>query len=148
MPIKGSSINAIDSSPSNKLHKYLRLRIIAGLIITSSLIGSATIFLLYSSQTKQLETELSLEIELQTIALESELSRLQNIATQITSRTYIREKLEEYLQEKVELEALINISRPILADAMQKTDDVVGINRLDNDGKPLIQVGDPIPNTL
>ena len=121
---------------------------IAGLIITSSLIGSATIFLLYSSQTKQLETELSLEIELQTIALESELSRLQNIATQITSRTYIREKLEEYLQEKVELEALINISRPILADAMQKTDDVVGINRLDNDGKPLIQVGDPIPNTL
>lgn len=148
MPIKDSSTAAVDSSLPNKLHKYLRLRIIAGLIITSSLIGSATIFLLYSSQTKQLETELSLEIELQTIALESELSRLQNITTQITSRTYIREKLEKYLQEEIELEALINLSRPILADAMQKTDDVVGINRLDNDGNPLIQVGDPIPNTL
>lgn len=114
----------------------------------SSLIGGATIFFLYASQTKQLETELSFEIELQTIALESEFSRLQNLTTQVTSRSRIRQELEKYLQNEINLETLIDFSVPKLIDAMQLTDDMVGITRLDTQGTPLIQVGDPIANAL
>lgn len=144
MKEKSFSNSPVDPSQSARLHQRLGFQVILGLILTNLLIGAASTVMLYRSQAEQLETELLFQVELQATALEAEISRLKNIATQIASRTSIRLELERYNQQQTSLESLIAFSTPKLADAMRSTPDVKGISRLSNDGKLLIQVGAPI----
>ena len=121
------------------------LRVLAGLVITSLLIGIIFTFLIYQSRAEQLKAELLFKTELQSVALESEISRLRNLTAQITSRSRIRQELEKYQQGLVDLQSLISFSVPKLADAMRLVPDMLSISRLDTNGKLLIQAGDVIP---
>ncbi|MGR9073919.1 MAG: PAS domain S-box protein [Gammaproteobacteria bacterium] len=112
------------------------------------MIGLILTFLLYRSYTKHLEKDFLIAIELQTAALSTELSRLKNIAAQVTSRTRVREELEKYNEGRIDLESLSAFSGPMLTDAMRLTPDIVGIGRLDAEGNFLFQAGAPIPVEL
>lgn len=138
----------IDHAASNKIHKRLWVSVLAGIFASSLLIGILTVTLIYRSHSKQLQETLLFNLELQTEALNSELLKLKNLSTQITSRTHIRHKLEQYLQGQTDLDALIEFTKPNLFEALNKTPSIVGITRLDSKGKQLLQVGIEIPQTI
>ncbi|MBL3598993.1 MAG: PAS domain S-box protein [gamma proteobacterium endosymbiont of Lamellibrachia anaximandri] len=145
---KDSSIPPKDPLLAGKRLRQLRLRVVLGMLITSILIGTVSTLLLYRSQAEQLEAAILFEVALQKTAIRSEISRLKNLAAQITSRSRIRQELEKYQNGQIGLEALNAFSRPKLADALRLAPDMVGISRLGNDGRLLIEVGEAIPESL
>ncbi|RLJ17882.1 hypothetical protein DJ030_12815 [bacterium endosymbiont of Escarpia laminata] len=145
---KTSSTPPIDPLLAGKRLKQLRLRVVLGMLITSILIGTVATLLLYQSQAEQLETAILFEVALQKTAIKSEISRLKNLAAQITSRSRIRQELEKYQNGLIGLDALNAFTRPKLADALRLAPDMVGISRLGNDGRLLIEVGEAIPKSL
>ncbi len=143
--VKNNSEPLIYQTISNRLHRRLWLYVTVGILITSMLIGSFFIVMTYRFQSKQLKQELLFNLDLETVALQSELTNLKNLVMQFTSRSHIRQELEKYLLGEISLENLIEFSKPKLVDAMQYTPEVIAINRLDKQGKLLIQVGEMIP---
>ncbi len=148
MPRKNLSTSPASLNKSNNLHKRLQRNVVAGLVITSLVIGLISSILLYRSQAEQLKTELLFKMELQAVVIESEITRLKNLTTQITSRSRIRQELEKYLRNEVSLHSLNSFSSSRLADAMNIAPGMVGISRLDSKGILLIQVGAPAPKQL
>lgn len=148
MSAKDSYTLPVDPVPTNKLLNRLQLRVINGLSIISIIIGIIATSHLYRIQSKQLETELFFQVEQQALIIDSEITRLRNIATQITSRSHIRQQLEKYLFNEISLDELEKFSIPILNDARHQATEIVGITRLDASGVPLIHVGTPIPVAL
>ncbi len=132
---------------SNQVHKRVRLMAVLGTLLTSCVIGGIATLMLYTSQVETLRKQLFFSIELEATALEAELSRLGNIASQVTSRTRIRQELERYNGGKIGIQALTNFTAPKLADAMHSNSDVLGITRLSRDLTPLLSVGSEIPST-
>lgn len=57
--------------------------------------------------------------------------RSKDVAWQITSRSRIRQELEEYNQGRVSLEEVNTFTEPKLKDAMNMSKDIIGILRLD-----------------
>ncbi len=145
---KTSSTPPIDPLLSGKRLRQLRLRVVLGMLITSILIGTVSTLLLYRSQAEQLETAILFEVALQKTTIKSEISRLKNLAAQITSRSRIRQELEKYQNGLIGLDALNAFSRSKLTDALRLAPDMVGISRLGNDGRLLIEVGEAIPKSL
>ncbi len=72
------------------------------------------------------------------------LSRARDTALQVTSRTQIRKKLAAFNRGEVPLDELVEFSGPKLADAMNLSEDMVGITRLDEGGTAVIEVGRPV----
>lgn len=142
------SLPGLDSKGADELLRKLRLRLVIGLVLTGLLLGGLVAAFLYFSHARQLEQALFYNAELQTLALESKLERLRDIAAQITSRSRIRLELERYRDGAISGAELAGFSRPKLADAMAGTEDVVGITRLDPDGNVLVEVGETIPGEL
>jgi len=145
---KNPSTPPIDRLLAGKRLKQLQLRVVLGMLITSILIGTVSTLLLYQSQAEQLETAILFEVALQKTAIKSEITRLKNLAAQITSRSRIRQELEKYQNGLIGLDALNAFSRSKLADALRLAPDMVGISRLGNDGRLLIEVGEAIPKSL
>ncbi len=145
---KTPSIPPTDPLLAGKRLKQLRLRVVLGMLVTSILIGTVSTLLLYRSQAEQLETAILFEVALQKTAIKSEISRLKNLAAQITSRSRIRQELEKYRNGLIGLDALSAFTRPKLTDALRMAPDMVGISRLGNDGRLLIEVGEAIPESL
>jgi hypothetical protein len=92
----------------------------------------------YRFQSKQFEQTLLFNLGFETIALQSELENLKNLVMQISSRSRIREELEKYLIGEVDVEQLIEFSKPKLLDAMGQCAEMIAINRLDKQGNMLI----------
>ena len=116
-----------------------------GILLASFLIGGVATVLLYRIQTGTLLDQLFFSIELETAALEAELSRMSNIAGQITSRTQIRQELERHNRGEISTQALKDFTVPKLADAMRSNGDVLGIARLSHEMTPILGVGSDIP---
>ncbi len=142
---KTTSISPTDPAQAERLHRRLRFLISAGLLLASFLIAVITSLIVYRLHLARLESEARFNVELKADALEAELSRLMNIAGQITSRTWVRQQLKKYYHGEIDRESLATISRPILADAMRLAPEVVSISRLSVNGELLVEVGDPIP---
>ena len=121
---------------------------VLGILMTSFVIGGIATALLYRAQTDNLRNQLFFSIELQSAALEAELARLHNIASQITSRTRIRQELERHNRGEISRRALADFTTPKLADGMHSDSDILGIVRLSTDLQPLVSVGADIPSEL
>ena len=68
--------------------------------------------------------------------------RAMDIAIQITSRTRIRQELEKYNNKKIPLTQLKAFTEPKLSDAMNMSEEIIGITRLDSLGKIVAQCGE------
>jgi len=132
---------------SKQVHKRVRLMAVLGILLTSFVIGGIATLMLYTSQVDTLRNQLLFSIELEAAALESELARLGSIASQVTSRTRIRQELERYNGGEIGIQALTDFTTPKLSDAMHSNNNVLGITRLSRDLTPLLSVGSEIPST-
>ncbi len=148
MPQSPEQTAPAKAAPTDFVERRVRLMAFLGILLTSSIIGGIATALLYKSHTNSLTSQLFFAIELQTAAIETELARLNNIATQITSRTQIRLQLERFQRHEISRQMLIDFSVPKLADAIASDDDILGVTRLSPQLQPLVEVGQPIPASL
>ncbi|OAB56931.1 hypothetical protein AY600_11390 [Phormidium willei BDU 130791] len=73
------------------------------------------------------------------------LSRLTDIAMQVTSRTRARQELEAYNRGELEREPFVTSNQQILGDALDQSPEILGITRLDVNNNLAVQVGQTIP---
>ena len=137
-----------ETEASEQIQKRVRMMAVLGILMTSFVIGGIATALLYRAQADTLRNQLFFSIELQSAALEAELARLDNIASQITSRTRIRQELERHNRGEIGRRALADFTTPKLADGMHSDSDILGIMRLSVDLQPLVSVGADIPAAL
>jgi len=88
------------------------------------------------------ELELVHKAQNYALTIDQYLYRITDTTLQITSRSRIRDLLEEYNQGLVSHEELVSFSRPKLADALKLSADNVGMTRLDVEGNVAIEIGD------
>ena len=69
------------------------------------------------------------------------LLRAEELAGQITSRTRIRQELEKFNRGEITLDGLVRFTAPKLKDALQRSNEVMGITRLDARGRVVLSLG-------
>ncbi len=117
----------------------------AGIFIVGVIVALVSIVPFYTNLKRDQERNLQFALTTRTMAVEEYLSRVKDVAVQVTSRTKAREKLEKYNQGQVTLDELVNFSTAILTDSLNHSKEIVGISRLDRQGELAIQVGLPVP---
>ncbi len=135
-------------SSSDKLQKKIILFSAAGIFIISLIVAAVSIIPLYQQLISEQEKNLVFASTTKTMAIEEFLTRSKDIATQITSRTKIRQKLEAYNAGKISLEGLLPFTRKGLGDALSGSEEVLGITRLDGKAQRVIQLGVDIPESI
>ncbi len=130
---------------SQQLQKSILVYSTAMLLVMGAIIAGVSIVPLYSSLKKDQHRNLLFDLKTRTLAIDEYLSRAKDIALQISSRTQVRNQLEAYNRGEMTPEALVRFSQPILTDALNQSQEVVGISRLDPTGKLVVQVGLAIP---
>ena len=80
--------------------------------------------------------------------VESFLEKASETAKQITSRSRIREFLEKYNDNQIDISTLNKFSAPKLRDAMNLSEFTVGISRLDKHGRLAVEVGLSVPESF
>jgi diguanylate cyclase (GGDEF)-like protein/PAS domain S-box-containing protein len=118
---------------------------VVGLVLTSLFVGGLATWLLHKAQTGRIDHGLHAALQLQAAALGAEISQLQNIAVQVTSRTRIRQELERHLAGSTTLQAFRQFTGPKLHDALKATDAGIGVTRFSVNGSTLVEVGQVIP---
>ena len=83
-------------------------------------------------------------VELTAMAVNEWGRRVMDIAVQVTSRTRIRQELEKYNNKEISLTQLKTFTEPKLSDAMNMSEEIIGITRLDPLGNVVAQCGENI----
>ena len=129
--------------------KRMQKSVIAYSALGICAIGLIVSFISISSfyqQLKELEkTNLLQTVDARSIAVDEYLSRLKDIAQLITSQTEAREQLEAYSNGDVKRQKLTRFSGITLNNAMQTSELVDGIVRIDAKGESIVSVGLQIP---
>jgi diguanylate cyclase (GGDEF)-like protein/PAS domain S-box-containing protein len=127
----------------------LQQRIVAfallGVLITGVAVGLATAIPAYNAAKEAVERLSDYQVRLEAMALNQYLTRLGDMAMQVTSRSVIRDKLELYNQHRLPLSELQSFTAAKLEDALRQHPDAEGITRLDAAGAVVVQVGTPVP---
>ncbi len=125
------------------------LRFAAGaFIVIGMAIGLVSSWPLYNEMKKNNERQLMRAVADKKLAIQEFLDGAKDSAMQVTSRTAIREKLEEYYAGTALLGELSAFTESKLLDAIGRSSLIVGISRLDRNGNPIAHVGDSIPQQL
>lgn len=85
-------------------------------------------------------------VETRAMAINEWARRARSLALQITSRTRIRQELEKYNNNKITLDQLRSFTEPKLADAMNLSQEIIGIIRLDINGQEVASCGVKLPS--
>lgn len=129
--------------------KRMQKSIIAYSALGICAIGLIVSFISISSFYQKLkdlaENNLVQTVDARGIAVDEYLSRLKDIAQLITSQTEAREKLEAYSNGEVKREELTRFTGITLNNAMQTSELVDGIVRIDANGESIVRVGLQIP---
>jgi signal transduction histidine kinase/CheY-like chemotaxis protein len=133
---------------NSDFHHWKRRIIIyslAGILVSGLLITLIGILPLYFSLRNYREQTLMQQFTVRTLLAEEVITKVNDIAFQITSRSALRNKLTEYNRGETDLETLREFSFPKLEDALLISDSVRGILRLALDGKIVSEIGPSIP---
>jgi PAS domain S-box-containing protein/putative nucleotidyltransferase with HDIG domain len=130
---------------NNKAANNIIVYSVTGILVISLIVASVSVFPLYSRLKENRENNLSHAATIRTMAVEEYVTRVQEIARQVASRTQIRKKLEAYNRGEVSRNELIAFTKDKLSDAMSASEEAVGITRISSDGTPLVVVGMPLP---
>lgn len=137
---------------NNKFKDHFKRRLLiaasAGLFFSSLCVAAISIWPLYNHLKAQQANELIFAVKTRSMVVEEFLAKAQETARQITSRSKIRESLEQYNNGEIDITALKDFTVPKLQDAINLSEFAVGINRLDVQGKSVVQVGLPVPEQL
>ncbi|NER02013.1 MAG: GHKL domain-containing protein [Okeania sp. SIO3C4] len=134
-----SSIN------SKELQRLLIFYSVARIFVISVLVAIVSIFPLYKQLKRNEESNLQSALRTRTLAVEEFISRAKGIAAQIASRTQARLELEAYNRSLNNRASNVSKITRYLNDALNQSEDVVGIARFDRDNQLILQLGLPIP---
>lgn len=126
---------------SLKLRRYLFIYLAVTLLILSTLLLASTIPPFYNRLKKAENQNLAHSAEMKAIAINEWGRKAQDIALQITSRTSIRQELERYNHGEISLTQIRSFTTPKLVDAMNQSDEIIGIVRLDALNHVIAQCG-------
>lgn len=138
------------NSDTFKEHFKKRLILISsmGLFVSCLCVATISIWPLYNQLKAQQSNKLLFAVKTKSMVVEEFLAKAKETARQITSRSQIRKFLQKYNQQEIELLHLRNFTAPKLEDALRRSEFVVGISRLDQQGLPVVQVGLSLPPRL
>nr|WP_293093161.1 ATP-binding protein [Okeania sp. SIO2F4] len=130
---------------SKQLQRLLIFYSAVGIFTISILLAIISIFPFYKELRKNAESNLKLGLRTRTLAVEEFLLRTKDIAAQIASRTQARRELESYNRNPNYSDAAVSKMADYLKDALNQTEDVVGISRFGRDNQLVVELGLPIP---
>ncbi len=144
----------METHPSTKamntkqFQRYLVGTSAVGIFVIGALVALVAILPLSERLKEGEQRKLEFAATTQAQTIEEILSRLTNIAMQVSSRTRARQELQAYNQGDLEREPFVTSNQAILGDALQQSPDIVGITRLDANNALAIQLGQTIPTTF
>lgn len=112
------------------------------------IISAASTYPFFLGLKSYTENNLIQAAKIRALAVEEYLSRTVEITRQITSRSAAKRALADYAAGRLTLSELIGFSTPILNDALNISDEVMGITRLDKQGQILVNLGHSVPETF
>lgn len=116
-----------------------------GIFIVAVVVAVAGITPLYQYLKEEEKRNFLLALNTKTTAVEEYLRRVRDVAMQIASRTTARQKLKDYNEGRISLKDFVAYTTECMKDAMNPTQEVWGITRMDATGNPVLQVGLEIP---
>jgi len=131
----------LDKTDSNLLQRKIIIYSVSGILLISTVIAVVSIVPLYKQLISEQEKNLVFSVATKIMAVEEFLARSKNVASQIASRTRVRQKLEEYNEKIISLEGLLPFNKKALGDALKSSNEVHGITQLDKKGEVVIQLG-------
>ena len=127
---------------TRQLRKRLFFYLAAALFVMAFCLTIAVSITLFT-RLKKAENESVVHLAaMRSMAITEWCRRAKDVANQITSRSRIRQELEKYNQGKLDLQQLIEFTKPKLEDGMYQSDEVVGILRLDVRNRIVTGCGD------
>lgn len=133
------------SEITEKFRKSLIRKIILFVFAVSSIVALVVMAPLYSSLNLVESQKLDFLLENYSTLVKEHSSRIKDTSDQIASRTRARQLYEQFLEGRLtELQFRKKIS-PILEDALNRTENLKGIKRLDTSFKVKISIGEDIP---
>ncbi len=114
------------------------------MMVIGGFVAFASIAPLYSrlKEAAQYRVVHALELEISTV--EEFLSRARNVTLLLANQSDLRAKMEEYNKNEITLWDLAEYTTDKLYEAMQRSEEVAGITRLDAKGNPVVRVGLPV----
>jgi PAS domain S-box-containing protein len=131
---------------AKRLQRSIILYAALGIVFISIIISLVSIVPFYTDLKEDAQQNLSLNVKNRILAIDEYLARIKNIASQITSRTRIRQELEAYNRGEIDREALVEFSAPKLADALDQAPEIAGMVRFDQHHEPVVVLDMPVPH--
>jgi len=119
-----------------------------GILVTAIVVAISIALPLYQHDRTHHELNLKATAENRALAIHGYLNMTTQLATQVSNRTFARQKLEQYLNKQIRLSDLRALTLPVFADAMSQDSNIIAITRLDRQGNTLIEAGHTIPEAL
>jgi signal transduction histidine kinase len=116
-----------------------------GVLVVSALVGAAVLVPLSAALRGRVESDLAHLAQTRAAGVGEFLAHARDVAVQVTSRTKAREMLVAWQAGQVDTDAFVAFEEPILRDALNRSEGIVGIVRLDASGAPAVRVGAPLP---
>ena len=129
-----------------RLQRSLIVYSTLGIFSISLVVASISVFPLYHQLRKGEEKNLRSALHAKALTINEFLSRAKDITVQIASRTQARKMLIDYNQRKISSKVAVQKITKFLTDALNQSQDVVGISRITQDNELLVQIGLPIPS--
>ena len=112
-----------------------------GIIVIGILIAGVGIYPVYKILLAQQNENLRIQSNTIATLIQEYLNRIEDVTRQVTSRTKAREKLEAFNAGAISMDELKQFSIPILNDALNLSNSMLGISRYDRSGKIAVEVG-------
>ena len=128
-----------------RIKRSIYLRTLASLLVMGFVLVVIIAFPLHKDLKAKNDAEINFAVDARAASVNQYISKITNIAEQFTSRTQIRRKLIEFNDGKVTRDELVSFSHDKLLDAMKKSEEAVGITRLDITGNEVLVVGLQLP---
>ncbi|MDC0835453.1 cache domain-containing protein [Geitlerinema sp. CS-897] len=139
--------NKTSQAHTRHFQRYLVAASALGIFLVSAIVAAVAVFPLSRQLKVEARRELKFSAQTRVFTVEELLSRLQSIAMQITSRTRARQVLEAYDRGEIDRSEFVTTSQRILTDALNQSEEVVGITRLNEEGNLAVSVGREIPRS-
>jgi hypothetical protein len=134
-------MNDVSEISTGHLRKRLFLYLATALFLLVVCLTLAISFTLFG-YLKRAENSSMVHLgEVRSVAITEWCRRAKDLARQITSRTRIRQELEEYNKGKIERQQLAHFTKSKLQDAMNQSREVIGIVRLDAKNQIVTECG-------
>lgn len=134
---------------TKKIRRRLFVYLATSLLILTFGLMTVISLTMFKEMEKAADNNLAHTCEIRSMTVAEWCRRAKDLARQITSRTRIRQELEKYNQAIVSREELTSFTNPKLRDAMNLSEEIIGITRLDKQGRIVAQCGeDPVSLNL